>query len=250
MPIKEISNRYITQVGAGLDGLNLCDGNEYLIKDCVIDLSHLSISEIDEAVGITWGSAATLEHCVLRGAGKLLLCGSGDEDKIPLERNKSVTLKECILEDFGRRGPEVQDGMHVRMERCVIRQWGCTDRFTVRSFAAWAHGEGSQIIATNCVFLQHRFWNGRFCQDLINHIGQAYNDSGIKALFTAEAWRPGVARGLYASDGGYVHAYHCYTNHWWIHLPKDDNPMSKESADALVGGLENEFRLKFGLYKD
>ena len=88
-------------------------------------------------MGVVWGSSAVFRRCVIRGAGKLVLCGSGDTDKLNVERGKTVIFEDCILEDFGRRGPEAQSGMRVMLRGCLIRNWGAPDRFDVRSFASW-----------------------------------------------------------------------------------------------------------------
>ena len=94
------------------------------MEDSIIDLSACPLERLDEAAGITWGSRAIFRRCVIRGAGKLILCGSGDADKLAVERGKVVIFEDCILEDFGRRGPEVQSCMWIILRRCLIRNWG------------------------------------------------------------------------------------------------------------------------------
>lgn len=122
--MKYIENRYITRPGSQGDGLTLCDGQHYVLRNCLIDLSGNDLDEIDEALGITWGCSAEVYNCVFRGAGKLVLCGSGDRDKLSLEHGKQVVFNDCLFENFSQRGPEVQDGMRVELNRCVIRNWG------------------------------------------------------------------------------------------------------------------------------
>lgn len=233
-----MKNQLITQPGLQGDGVTFWDGMPHVLSDSVIDLSGCDLDDIDEALGITYGSSAVITNCVLRGAGKLVLCGCGDKDQAEIERGKTVVFRNCIFEDFGRRGPEVQDGMKVFLENCLIRNWGAPERFTVRSFGAWAHGEGSSIIANNCIFWQDF---GRFGQhwfkDLIGHIGQAFNDRKLAGLFSKDAWRPGNCRGLIASDGGYVEANNCYANYDWIVIENLNSEMHESDALRLKADL-------------
>jgi|GEM_PF-4750232 len=121
---------------------------------------------------------------------------------IPAETGQHVEFFDCLLEDGGRRFPEVQDGMECLLHDCLIRNWGAPDRFTVRNFGAWAHA-GGKIDAVGCVFWQDEFWRPwkQFWADLIDHIGQAWNDEGIRGLLRPTTYLPGVCRGLLATDG-------------------------------------------------
>ncbi len=233
------------QLGIGYtpdDGLGLWLPREYVVRDCIIDLSALPLEELDEAAAVTWGASATFERCVIRGAGKLFLCGSGDPDKREIEQSRRVKLRECILEGFGRRGPEVQAGMRVMLEYCLIRNWGEPSRFDVRSFAGWAHS-GGRIDAIGCVWWQDAFWRplGLFWRDLVGHIGQAWNDEGWRGLLRPSIYLPGVCRGLLAGPGGEAYAWRCWRNHWWIALPWRHTTamMPKDEALELVAGLED-----------
>lgn len=246
-----IKNKYINSApqnpdGAWSDAIQLLDGQHHTIEDCIIDLSNIDIDNMDEALGITWGSSADVKNCVIKGAAKLILCGCGDKDKIPVEKGKTVTFTNCIFEDFSRRGPEVQDGMKVYLKNCLIQNWGYGDRFSVRSFGAWAHTEDSYIKAENCIFKQKKFFNGHFWADMIGHIGQAVNDSGFFRVFTKEAWQPGVCRALTATAGGEVEAVNCYKNHWWMSIQNLDGKMSKDEAIVLEASLE---QMRTNLYK-
>ena len=88
----EIANKRITKVGqlggkyTSDDGLGIYGGGEYLVHDCIIDLSEYDVDDVDEVVAVTWGSSATFRRCLIRGSGKLFLCGSGDNDKICYEQ--------------------------------------------------------------------------------------------------------------------------------------------------------------------
>lgn len=237
-----IEGRRITAPSyVGGDGLGFSDGKEYLVRDCIIDLSACSLDDIDEATSCTWGSSVTYQRCVIRGAGKLVLCGCGDNDKVPVETGKRVSFYDCILEDFGRRGPEVQDGMTVDMHGCLIRNWGDPDRFTTRNFGSWAH-RGGRIDAYGCVYWQDTFWRpvGQFIADICDHIGQAWNDEGIRGLLRLSTYIPGVCKGLLATDGGEAYAWQCYRNHWWILLPfrHTTQMMDKTDAKCLIAYLQ------------
>ena len=240
----EIANKRITRVDqlgpayTANDGIGIFDGHEYLVHDCIIDLSGVDAG--DEVVAVTWGSSAIFRRCVIRGGGKLCLCGSGDNDKRNVEDGKTVTFTDCIFENFGRRGPEVQSGMSVTMHNCLIRNWGDPDFFSVRNFAAWAHDEG-ELRVERCVFWQESFLRpiGQFFKDIANHIGEAVNDSGLIALLYPSTYIPGVCRGLMESDGGSVSAEKCYKNHWWIRLQNAKNGMSKDEAQELIATLES-----------
>lgn len=223
------------------DGLGLADGQHWDVTDSIIDLSEWPVWALDEAAAVTWGSSATFTRCVIRGAGKLVLCGCGDADKVSVESGKRVKFVDCILEDFGRRGPEVQDGMRVYLRDCLIRNWGRPDRFTVRNFGAWAH-HGGRIDAAGCVFWQDGFlrpW-GQFWRDLAAHVGQAWDDEGLRGLLRPTTYLPGVCRGLLATAGGTAWAWHCWRNHWWIALPWRHTTAMMSEAEAMerVRGLE------------
>ena len=241
-----IARQRITQPGQlGLgytveDGLGLWQPHEYLVEDCIIDLSGWPLNALDEAVAVTWGASAIFRRCVIRGAGKLVLCGSGDAARATAEAGRTVTFEDCILEGFGRRGVEAQAGMRVILHSCLIRNWGCPSRHIVRDFAAWAH-RGGRIDAVGSAWWQDSFarpWHQAWA-DWTAHIGQAWNDEGWRGLLRPAAWLPGVCRGLLATDGGAVSARRCWKNHWWIVLPAGDAaPMGKADALWLVGELE------------
>lgn len=246
-----ITKKYITSPGSQGDGLTLCDGKHYVIDNCIIDFSNQDLDDIDECLGITWGCSAEISNCIFCGAGKLVLCGSGDKDKAGREHGQIVRFTNCIFENFGRRGPEVQCGMQVYLTDCLIRNWGEPDRFTVRSFGAWAHGAGSFIIADSCIFWQD---NGRFgkhwFKDMVGHIGQAWNDERFLGLFSKDAWRPGNARGLVESDGGCVMAKNCYTNQAWVVIENHSEPMLPVVARQKMldfGMLESQIKTVTGL---
>lgn len=92
-----IAGQRITAPDAGGHGLGISDGQSWLVEDSIIDLSACPLERLDEAAGITWGSRAIFRRCVIRGAGKLILCGSGDADKLAVERGKVVIFEDCIL---------------------------------------------------------------------------------------------------------------------------------------------------------
>jgi len=237
-----ISHKRITSPSElGGDGIGLADGQQWEVSDCIIDFTDCDLEDIDECVGVTWGSSATFKRCVIRGGGKLVLCGCGADDKVPVETGKRVSFYDCILEDFGRRGPEVQDGMLVDMHNCLIRNWGDPDRFTTRNFGSWAH-RGGRIDAYGCVYWQDSFLRpiGQFWADLIDHIGQAWNDEGVRGLLRLSTYIPGVCKGLLATDGGEAYAWQCWKNHWWICLPWRHTTamMDKIDAKSMIAYLQ------------
>ena len=240
--MRELREQRITAPGTGGDGLGMSDGQSWLVEDSLIDMSACPLEGLDEAVGVTWGSRALFRRCRIRGAGKLLLCGSGDADKLAVERGRVVIFEDCILEDFGRRGPEAQSGMRVILRRCLIRNWGEPGRFDVRAFAAWAH-HGGRIEAYACVFDQPRFWRGwrLMARDWLAHLGQAWNDEGLRGLLRPANWLPGVCRGLTATAGGHVRAENCRATRWWIRLEGHHGPrMSRAKAQALMDELADK----------
>lgn len=186
-----LSGQHITIPDMGGHGLGISDGQSWLVEDSIIDLSACPLERLDEAVGITWGSRAIFRRCVIRGAAKLILCGSGDADKLAVERGKIVIFEDCLFENFGRRGPEVQSCMWIILRRCLIRNWGEPRRCDVRAFAGWAH-HGGRIEAESCVFDQPRFWRGWrvMVGDWLAHLGQAWNDEGLRGVLRPAAWSP------------------------------------------------------------
>ena len=235
-----LAGQTITAPDTGGHGLDMSNGQDWLVEDCLIDLSACPLDQLDEAVGVVWGSSAVFRRCVIRGAGKLVLCGSGDAAKIAVEHGKTVTFEGCVLENFGRRGPEAQSGMRVMLWGCLIRNWDAPDRFDVRSFGAWAHHGGS-IEAVGCVFDQSCLWRGWqiMVRDWLAHLGQAWTDEGLHGPLRPANWLPGVCRGLTATAGGHVRAETCRATRWWIRLEGHHGPrMSREDAAALVKTLE------------
>lgn len=247
----ELHHKYITEPAQLQgDGIGLCDGQHWTVHHCIVDFSACQLDEIDEAVGVTWGSSAHFYNCVFRGAGKLVLLGCGDKDKVPVEQGKSVTFEHCLFENFGRRGPEVQDGMTAVLTNCVIRDWGVPERFTERAFGAWAH-HGGRIIAQNCVFLQDvnpGLW--LWLRDHIGHLGQAINDRGVLGIFSHDAWTSGYRRALTADWSGHVEARHCYADDDLIvegagtYKPMDGGDATEliVDIDIMASNLEKELR--------
>lgn len=242
MPILE-NLRIYSPPGPKQDALGLWVGGgglHFKVKNSVIDLSGCDLDTLDEAVSITWGSSAEFENCLIRGAGKLVLCGSGDEHMRSAEQGKAVSFRHCLLEDFSRRGPEVQSGMIVHLDECLIRNWGIRGRFDVRGFAGWAH-DGGQIYANRCVFMQDSLARGctTAIKDTIGHVGQAVNENGIWQLFKSRTWLSGRRRALTAGPGGEVSASSCGVSSERLVL--DDSTASLELPDTLflIGRMNN-----------
>lgn len=226
------------------DGLGRYDGQHWVISNCIIDLTDWPHYKTDEAIGVTWGSSATFTNCIIRGAGKLVLCGCGDDDKVPVETGKTVIFRNCILEDFSRRGPEVQDSMICQMYDCMISGWGWHEKFDTRAFGSWAH-KGGRIYAKNCLFLNKGsvkpwYW----LLDHLYHFGQAVNERGFfKALIHRDAWLSGYKRAFTAGPDGYVQAEHCFASKGLV-VDNHTSPMSEtEALERLKGFAELKKRL-------
>ena len=242
---KKLENKLIDKLNMlDSDYFNMDDGIGHYKRDnlevtnCIVDLLNVDKNDQDEAISVTYGGSATFINCVFKHAGKLCLIGSGDEFKRGVEKNKIVVFKYCLFENFGRRGPEVQSGMHCYLDHCVIRNWSIPLQFNVRSFGAWAHNGGT-IEATNCVFINSNFLNFKQkVQDRIYHISQAVLDNGIKALFDKKTYIAGWRRGLTQSDTGRVQASKCYASKGVI-LENCVSTMSGIDKDNLIRVIED-----------
>lgn len=221
--MRVIGSQYISSpLHDGGDGIMVFgEDGQTLIVSCIIDFSAHPVAELDEALSGIYAARASVLQSHIRGAGKLILWGNGQYPTV--DKDASLYMEDCTLSDFGRRGPEAQDGARVVLRKCVIRNWGSKNRFDTRAFGAWAH-HGAHIEAIDCTFEQTSFWQTgflNFWRDLANHIGQAVNYRGVFGL----TWRdfiPGVCRGLTASDGGTVRAINCRKNKWWIRIEGQD----------------------------
>lgn len=253
MPV-EISYRYITKPGQlseygvnPIDGIGFMVPGDVWVHDCVVDFSNLPLAQQDEAASMTYGASGLWERCVIRGANKLFLIGSGDVNAARAESSCRIVLRDCILENCCRRAPEVQAGITVILERCIISDWANPKRFDARpesawkdrGFGAWAHSGGA-IVAVDCLFLQKGFWRGWqfMLRDWLTHIGQAVRERGMSGLLYPGTYLPGVTRGLTSGPGGYVAATGCWKNVWWIRLENSANPASDAKALGLLSHLE------------
>ena len=192
------------------------DDGETIVRRCLVDFSGISLGDMDEAASFVQGANVRVVQCRFTGAGKLVLCGSGDAPE--LDAGAHVTFEECIFSGFGRRGTP--------------------GRFTVRSFGAWAH-HGAMITASQCVVWQSRTWPGlrQALADLGNWIGWSFNQRSLRPL---DYLLPGQCRALTASQGGRVLATYCYKNRWWLRVAGHVGPrMGKDDALDLVTYLES-----------
>ena len=238
-----IDNKIITTPSElGNDGLAIKDGTHWTISNCIVDMKdyYTDLSEVDEAIGIVKGSSATFNRCIIRNASKLILAGTGDNEDIINETGKQVFFYNCLFENFGRRGPEVQNGMEIYLDHCVIRNWNHPEYFDTRSFASWAHHNG-KIYMSNCVFIQDSFMPSLFLfiKDFVNGIGQAWNDEKLKGLFKLTTYIPGSCKGAFATCNGYIDLNNCYKNKWWIYLENSKGNMDKQDAELLISKLEH-----------
>ena len=91
--------------------------------------------------------------------------------------------------------------------------------------------------AVGCVFDQSCLWRGWqiMVRDWLAHLGQAWNDEGLRGLLRPANWLPGVCRGLVATAGGQVRAENCHATRWWIRLEGHRGPrMGRKEASAVV----------------
>lgn len=231
-----IHDRVITTPQIEGDGILIrgSDGNSDVIHT-LVDFSGLPTKApaLDEAASFVDYPVVYVERCRFVGAGKLCLCGSGDN----VPQGGYVQFHECIFENFGRRGPEVQDGIIVELSNCLIRNWGIPDRMDTRNFAAWAH-DGGEIIAQDCVFWQDTIWHGvqHFVKDIANWIGYSWKRKSWNIL---EYLTMGTLRALTKSQNGEILAKRCYKNKLSLWIQGHEGPyMSKKDALALIEYLE------------
>lgn len=215
----------VTDTGAGGDGIHVENGLWRVCSEWA-DFSSHSVDEVDECFSPVRGASAAVQDCVFEGAEKVCLVGCGDAEWREAEQGNWVVFKDCTFRRGSRRMPEVQSGMSVLLLNCVVEDWCLpsrqpTDPKKARGFGAWAH-DGGTIVAVDCEFRQTLpFWRGgwRFMlSDLLGHLGNAWNESGILGILNPASWLPGPCRGLTASDGGSVRAVRCRKNRWWIRI--------------------------------
>lgn len=214
---------YILSPGPSGDGIHLEDGF-HEVEDKCVNFFECSLDDIDEAIAITRGGSAIVRNCIFEGAEKLALIGGGDEEWRHVEEGKTVIFLNCIFRNGSRRMPEVQCGMNCFLINCTIENWCEPSRqpknpAKARGFGAWAH-DGGTIVAVNCSFNQKPFWKGLplMLFDVLGHLGNAINESGLRAIFNWHSWIPGIMRGLTASDGGTSYALDCTKNRRWIRI--------------------------------
>lgn len=165
-----------------------------LIQDCIFDLSAVPLADQDEAIDCIKGAHVVIDRCVFIGCKKAILGGNGD---YPAEDQAGghLTLRNCAFVRCGRRCPEVQDGVLADMRNCWVHDWG-VGCFDVRTFGAWAHN-GASLSVWDCVFSRsHSLSRRDWVVDHLNHLGEAYNDNGIRGIFSRPSWVSGQRRGL------------------------------------------------------
>ena len=214
------------------DALTLVE--DTVVNHCIFDFRNIPLSEQDEIVSGVDGPKVTIRNSLFLGGIKAMLAGNGDH-----LINDSATarwdLENCVIISSGRRCPEAQDGTIVTMRKCWIHNWGRT--FDVRAFGAWAH-RGGKILAEDCLFTQSgsllSLGVKNTALDLVNHIGQAVNDEGLKALLWPKTYRLGITRGLTQDNEGLVLASRCYRNKPWIKIENCSSFMKEDKARLIV----------------
>ena len=121
------------------------------------------------------------------------------------------------------------------------RQTGQMQTIDIGAARLTPDASGGSIEAVGCVFDQSCLWRGWqiMVRDWLAHIGQSWNDEGLRGLLRPANWLPGVCRGLVATAGGQVRAENCHATRWWIRLEGHRGPrMSRNQAQALMARLE------------
>lgn len=101
------------------------DDGETVVRRCVVEFSGVPLEDMDEAASFVQGAHARVVQCRFTGAGKLVLCGSGDTPE--LDAGVHVIFEECIFSGFGRRAPKAQDGVRITLHRCLIKALHCAE---------------------------------------------------------------------------------------------------------------------------
>ena len=202
-PGRNISGKIFTSPTFGLGGdcIQVFGSDGYtLIDGCIFDLTGVPLSGQDEAIDLIKGARADIRRCVFLGCKKAILAGNGDWPDEDAAGGR-VSLSQCVFIGCGRRCPEVQDGVLADMGHCWVHDWG-VGSFDVRTFGAWAHHRAC-LTATNCVFSRsHGLSRKDWIVDHLNHLGEAYNDGGIRDIFSPSSWVSGQERGLDYTGGG------------------------------------------------
>lgn len=222
--------------GIGIDGDNI---NHAIIDNCTVNLEAVPLKDQDELLGITHCADTEVFYSRFSHGIKAILCGSGDADKEVRKSAPIVLFRECTIQHFGRRGPEVQNRYVVIVEGCTIRNWGMKDVFDVRAFGAWAH-DGGVLIMKNCRFEQTSFFQTgilNFVKDLWNSFWQAWNDEKLLGWLDWKTYLPGVCKGAFATDKGYIKLINCTKNKWWIYLQNN-----RQEVDSSIDYMEQRIR--------
>lgn len=214
------------------DGLTLeGNGGTYNLEHIIIDFGEYT-GEIDENISTVNGCKAIISNSVFRNGIKLALHGSGDNPQQDIHGR--VIYNNCIFENFGRRGPEVQDGIMLTLNNCIIKNWGDPKYFNKRSFGSYCRN-GSRLVFNDCVFIQNKFWKNtkQFFVDIGNHIGNTFNEFIETNQFSLTNCLPGVMQGA-TSINGTIIINDCYKNKKWIYIENMDNCISKRKALDIV----------------
>ena len=228
--------------GLGGDALQVWgkDGN-VTIERCVFDFRGVPLDEQDEALDCIKGAHVRVRGCAFIGCKKAALNGNGDypqEDRACGE----ALYKDCVFIGCGRRCPEAQDGVAVRMEHCWIHNWGA-GCFDVRTFGARV-SSGASLTAMECLFSRSRGIGFRNAVvDIANQFGQTVNEYGLACALAhpLQAAKPGTRRPVDVGFGGHADVFSCWTNVPGLAF---DYAMPMETAQARkdVYGILHEIK--------
>ena len=210
-------------------------GKTWHYKNCVFDFRNVPLGDQDEAFSVVYGATATLENCVIIGAKKAILCGTGDDG----DWGGRLTMRNCLILGCGRRTPEAQQGYTVTMDRCWIHNWGIEETFDVRAFATWAHDD-AKITITNCIYTRNSGLGSNDARDIAEWIGWYTNEYGVLAAVGKDRYGlSGSLRAIEKIGGGTIIAEHNYRNQDDFVTGGDTCwSMTKNEADALIAALE------------
>ena len=95
--MRALENERVTAPAVpGGDGIMVRGGDgKTIVRRCLVDFSGVSLEGTDEAASFVQGAHARVVQCRFTGAGKLVLCGSGDTPE--LDAGAHVIFEECMI---------------------------------------------------------------------------------------------------------------------------------------------------------
>lgn len=174
-----------------------------LIKNCIIDLREVPYNEQSAAISGICGSVVIVEDTIIIGAKTAITCGAGMYKY--QDRRSTWGLNNVAFIDCNNGCPEVQNGVQMFMNNCLIENWGknfCDLSFGARSVS------GAYLEAINCLFIQnHTPGLKNFFKDLYNHARLANSNKPSKLM---DYITPGFKRAATSTPTGRMILTNCY----------------------------------------